>query len=83
MHGHSEAESPVPRSALSRCEVVYDLVYNPLETRLLKTAADAGLQTLSGLDMLVAQAVLQFELWTGHQPDFDLMRAAALEGLQS
>jgi 3-dehydroquinate dehydratase/shikimate dehydrogenase len=82
MHGHSEHESPLPPAALKNCEVVYDLVYNPLDTRLLRMAAEAGLQTISGLNMLVAQAVLQFELWTGHKPDFELMRAAALEGLQ-
>ena len=44
---------------------VYDLVYNPLETTLLRWARERGLQTIDGLEMLVAQACRQFEWWTG------------------
>ena len=44
---------------------VYDLVYNPTPTRLLREAAAAGCQTIGGLDMLVAQAQEQFDWWTG------------------
>jgi len=47
----------------ARC--VYDLVYNPAETKLLKEAQQAGCEALGGLEMLYAQARLQFELWTG------------------
>ena len=48
--------------------IVYDLVYNPLETRLLKEAAAAGCETIGGLDMLVAQAEDQSEWWLGRRP---------------
>ena len=58
--------------------VVYDLVYNPMETRLLKEAAAAGCETLGGLDMLVAQAEDQSEWWLGRRPPAGLMREAAL-----
>lgn len=58
--------------------VVYDLVYNPMETRLLKEAAAAGCDTLGGLDMLVAQAEDQSEWWLGRRPPAGLMKQAAL-----
>lgn len=58
-------------------QLVYDLIYNPSQTRLLREAQDAGCATLGGLDMLVAQAAAQFRLWTGLAPDPHVMRAAA------
>jgi 3-dehydroquinate dehydratase / shikimate dehydrogenase len=58
--------------------VVYDLVYNPMETRLLKEAAAAGCATLGGIDMLVAQAEDQSEWWIGKRPPAGLMKQAAL-----
>jgi 3-dehydroquinate dehydratase/shikimate dehydrogenase len=61
--------------------VVYDLVYNPMETRLLKEAAAAGCATLGGLDMLVAQAEDQSEWWLGRRPPAGLMKQAALGSL--
>ena len=64
---------------LRNVRLAYDLVYNPLETRFLREACAAGCETLGGLDMLVGQAVGQFKLWTGREPDVELMRAAALE----
>jgi 3-dehydroquinate dehydratase / shikimate dehydrogenase len=57
--------------------LVYDLVYNPRPTRLLREAAAAGCRTLDGLDMLVAQAVRQFAWWTGVTPDARVLREAA------
>ena len=62
---------------------VCDLVYNPLETRLLRQARQAGAHTIDGLGMLVWQGALAFELWTGQKPPADLMRAAALQTLGS
>jgi len=62
---------------------VFDLVYNPLETRLLRQARRAGAKTIDGLGMLVWQGALAFELWTGQKPPVDLMRAAALQALGS
>ena len=57
--------------------LVYDLVYNPRPTRLLREAAAAGCRTLDGLDMLVAQAVRQFVWWTGVTPEARVLREAA------
>jgi 3-dehydroquinate dehydratase/shikimate dehydrogenase len=60
---------------------VYDLVYNPPQTRLLADAERAGCKTIGGLDMLVAQAQAQFEWWTGRRPADKVMRDAALARL--
>lgn len=51
--------------------VVYDLVYHPIETPLLQAAADAGLATIDGLDMLIGQARVAFELFFGQAPPDD------------
>ena len=69
-------ETPVPGTILSG-GLVYDLVYNPAETRLLREARAAGCETIGGLDMLVAQAVRQFEWWTGQRLDRSIFREAA------
>jgi shikimate dehydrogenase len=81
MRGHDEGHSPVPCEAFDGRPLAYDLVYNPLETRFLKDATDAGCETVSGIEMLVTQAALQFEMWTGRRPSLDLLREAALEKL--
>lgn len=58
-------QSPVTPEQLNGALCVYDLVYNPVETKLLREAGKAGCKTLGGLEMLIAQARIQFELWTG------------------
>jgi 3-dehydroquinate dehydratase / shikimate dehydrogenase len=68
--------SPLPAAALSG-RYVYDLVYNPPVTRLLRDAAAAGCITIGGLDMLVAQAQEQFSWWTGTKAPAGVMRLAA------
>ena len=60
-----------------------DIVYNPLDTRFLKEAADSGCHTITGLDMFVFQGALQFELWTGKQAPVEVMRQAVLETLKT
>jgi len=60
---------------------VYDIIYNPPETRLLREARCRGQSTLSGVEMFVAQAAAQFALFTGRQAPVDLMRRVALEAL--
>ncbi len=61
--------------------IVYDIVYNPCKTELLKQAARTGKRTIGGLDMLVYQGARAFEIWTGITPDTDKMKIAALEKL--
>jgi shikimate dehydrogenase len=62
--------------------VVYDIVYNPAETRFLREARQAGAQTISGLDMLVGQGAAAFELWTGQKAPVDIMKQVAVKALQ-
>lgn len=61
-------QTPLTEEQLKGVWCVYDLIYNPRETRLIREARAAGCKTLGGLDMLIAQAKLQFELWTGTKP---------------
>lgn len=61
---------------------VCDLVYRPLETKLLRQARSAGAATIDGLGMLIAQGALSFEMWTGRWPPVDAMRAACQAALR-
>jgi 3-dehydroquinate dehydratase/shikimate dehydrogenase len=74
-------DSPLPPEYL-KGGTVYDLVYNPQKTQLLRDAAEAGSSTVGGLDMLVGQARQQFEWWTGVCPPVDIMRAAAIRKIR-
>ena len=58
-------QSPATAGQLNGARCIYDLIYNPTETKLLREARQVGCETLGGMEMLVAQAKLQFELWTG------------------
>ncbi|HKY44856.1 MAG TPA: shikimate dehydrogenase [Pyrinomonadaceae bacterium] len=73
--------APATQEQLRGAGWVYDLVYNPIETKLLYDAREAGCETLGGLEMLVAQARIQFELWTGKTPAEAIMHESALTGL--
>jgi shikimate 5-dehydrogenase len=71
-------ETPVPAALLRPNALVFDMVYEPLETRLLREAQAAGCTIIGGLEMLLAQAVAQFETWTGLEAPVDVMKSAAL-----
>lgn len=75
--GKLEAEAPATATQLRGVRLAYDLVYNPLETQFMREARAAGCEAFGGLEMLIAQAVEQFRLWTGAEPDVDAMRAVA------
>jgi len=66
MLGHSQDSSPMPRDALAGFDLVYDLIYNPPQSRLLREAKAMGRQTIGGKIMFVHQGAAQFKLWTGH-----------------
>ena len=61
--------------------VVMDIVYAPLNTRLLREAAARGCRTVNGLRMLLHQGVAQFRLWTGHNPPIEVMHQALVNAL--
>jgi 3-dehydroquinate dehydratase/shikimate dehydrogenase len=62
-------------------KLVFDMVYNPLETALLRRAKDQGATVIPGLDMFLEQAARQFEIWTGENAPRTVMEKAALEAL--
>jgi shikimate 5-dehydrogenase len=71
--------SPVDPRTLAGGGLVYDLVYNPIRTPLVRAAERAGCRTVGGLEMLVAQAARQFEWWTGVRAPRGRMHAAAID----
>jgi len=80
MHPNTK-ESAVPAALLHRELAVMDIVYNPLKTKLLADAEARGLTTISGVEMFVNQAVIQFGLWTGKAAPRKVMRDVVLEHL--
>jgi shikimate dehydrogenase len=82
MHPKENA-SLVPAELMHPGQVVFDVVYTPLETRLLADARARGLQTISGVEMFVNQAVLQFERFTGQPAPVAVMRRVVMEHLRS
>ncbi|MDP9054770.1 MAG: shikimate dehydrogenase [Acidobacteriota bacterium] len=64
-------------------EIVFDLVYNPLETELIRRARADGKKVVPGLKMFIEQAVRQFEIWTGETAPRAAMEAAALDALET
>ena len=71
----------VPRALLKPHHVCFDMVYRPNTTRFIQDAQGAGCTIIHGIEMLLNQAALQFECWTGVPAPLDAMRAAALEAL--
>ena len=69
--------TPMGTAALDG-QVVFDLVYAPAETELLRSARAAGCEIIGGIEMLIAQAERQFELWTGQRPPAGLFESAAM-----
>ncbi|MDX1934267.1 MAG: shikimate dehydrogenase [Capsulimonadales bacterium] len=75
MAPHTEEVLPVPATLPGRLLVV-DLIYNPIETRLLRQARESGCRTQNGIEMLVRQGAISFRHWTGREPSIDRMREA-------
>jgi 3-dehydroquinate dehydratase/shikimate dehydrogenase len=75
-------DTPVAASALRKGMVVFDAVYNPPETRLLREAREAGCKTVSGIAWFIAQAAAQFELWTRRPAPRATMERVLRERLQ-
>ncbi len=69
--------SPWPEEvAFPECDLVYDLVYNPPKTRFIELAEANGVKAVNGLGMLIHQAALAFEIWTGASAPLEIMRKA-------
>ena len=79
--GLASEDVPIDPKLISARSLAMDLVYNPRETAFLRAAAAGGAQTLGGLGMLVYQAAVAFEAWTGQGAPVEVMRQAAEEAL--
>ena len=73
--------SPLSLEELNQNAIVCDIIYNPLQTRILKEAKERGNKVQNGVDMFVYQGALAFELWTGVLPDTDRMKQFVLQQL--
>lgn len=80
MHPKEDA-SLIPPEMFRPGQVVFDIVYTPLETKLLADAKARGLQTIPGVEMFINQAALQFERFTGVDAPVDVMRRVVMEKL--
>ncbi|MGQ9641038.1 MAG: shikimate dehydrogenase [Candidatus Bathycorpusculaceae bacterium] len=78
-----ENETPVNMKLLHPNLTVFDLVYNPPETRLLREAKAIGAKTVDGICMLVYQGTLSFKIWTGRKAPVDVMIKACQKGLRT
>ena len=80
-YSSEEGQSPLTADLIPKGALVYDLVYNPLETSLLRIAREAGADTLGGLLMLVYQGAASFEQWTCREAPLDIMFSIAEQTL--
>jgi 3-dehydroquinate dehydratase / shikimate dehydrogenase len=76
----AEGRSPLEARELN-CRLVFDLIYRPRVTRLMQLAARRGIETVSGVEMFVAQGTAQWEIWTGERAPVNAMRGAVLRAL--
>ncbi len=76
-------ETPVPKEILHEELVVFDIVYNPLKTKLLREAEEVGAKTIDGVGMLVHQGAETLRIWLDIDPPIDLMRETLLSHLKS
>jgi shikimate dehydrogenase len=80
-HGPDAKGTPLLLHQIPPTALVYDLVYNPLETPLLREAARAGAGVLGGIHMLVYQGAASFEMWTGKPAPVEVMLNAATQAM--
>lgn len=83
MFGPLQGETPLPDIRLPAGILLFDLVANPLETRLMREAAAQGARVIGGLPMLIYQGAQSFELWTGKSAPLTVMFEAAALGMQA
>ena len=76
----SRPQSPIDESEL-RCRYLFEMIYNPVETRLVKMARAKGIQVIPGIEMFVQQGARQFEIWTGKPAPAEDMHRAILHAM--
>ena len=82
MYPNVDADTPIKTEKINENHVVMDIIYNPLETKLLKNAKDNGATTISGTNMLINQGITAFEIFTDRTPSYESFEKALLEQLK-
>jgi len=77
-----DGETPIPKKLLKEGMMVMDIVYQPLQTRLLREAKEKGCFTINGLEMFIRQGVAQLEIWTGERLEIKQIRKDLLRALR-
>ena len=80
MHPHVDV-SPVPDGVVREDMIVFDTVYNPLQTKLLADAKTAGATVVDGAEMFIRQAMAQYKIYVGSAPDEERMRQVVYQSL--
>jgi 3-dehydroquinate dehydratase/shikimate dehydrogenase len=78
----NDKDSPLSEADL-KAQYVFDLIYSPKQTKLLRMAAAKGLHTISGSEMFVHQGARQFEIWTGKPAPVDVMQQVVDKALEA
>ncbi|MGA8224207.1 MAG: hypothetical protein WB780_21350, partial [Candidatus Acidiferrales bacterium] len=81
MHPHTN-RSPLDARELN-CRLVFDTIYRPQRTKLMQLAERRGIETISGVDMFVAQGTAQWQIWTGERAPAKEMRRAVVRALKA
>ncbi|MHA1472207.1 MAG: shikimate dehydrogenase [Promethearchaeota archaeon] len=76
-------KTPISKDLLADHLFVYDVIYNPLNTQLLKDASEIGCKTLNGIEMFINQGALAFEWWTDIKPNTNTMKKTIIEILKT
>ena len=77
----NENESPIQKELLNPNHIIFDVVYNPLKTKLIQDAEEIGCKTISGVNMLVHQGAESLRIWLGIEPPIQTMKEAVLKNL--
>lgn len=82
MYPNIDVDTPIETDNINENHVVMDIIYNPLETKLLRQARKNGATTISGTNMLINQGITAFEIFTGKTPSYESFEKALLEQLK-
>lgn len=80
--GMNEDKSPIDKKFLNKNQIIFDIVYTPKETRLIKEAKEKGAKVILGYEMLLFQGVEQFKLYTGFDAPVDVMKEVLVKDLK-
>ena len=82
MYPHHEVKPPIKTDNINKNHIVMDIIYNPLETQLLKQSKENGAQTINGTSMLINQGLVSFEIFTGEKATYKSFEEALLNQLK-